>query len=65
MPTFQLDSCLHFGKMGLTVTVVHNEKVRKEVSFHLKVFYRLGMAVSELLEGFRLSPLQSQKPIIS
>lgn len=61
MLKFQLDSFLDFRKkIGLTVPVFHNEKVWKELSFHLKVFYRLWKAVPRLLEGFRLSPLRSQ-----
>lgn len=49
-----------FKKNWITCQFFHNEKVWKELSFHLKVFYRLGMAAPELLVGFRLSPLQSQ-----
>lgn len=59
---FRLDSCIYFTKPGLTITFLHK---KKKVSFLLNIFYRLGKAVPELLEGFRLCLLRSLKPIIS
>lgn len=62
---FQLDSCIYFAIPGLTFTFLHKKKKKKKVSFLLNIFYRLGKAVPELLEGFRLCLLHSLKPIIS